>query len=142
MICNIPSWCFKYICRSSQKNFMNGEILLWSASDIVEIKSLFSSILTGREDIEISSYNCLICFLRFLFLILCGCIVSFNLSYDIFQIGAFSLARIVVIFAFWFTCFLEFAIFVFSKFLHWSHNVDWDKIGQYLNAKKLYWDYD
>ena len=79
---------------------MNGEIFLLSSSNIIEIKSLFSSVLTDSEDLEISPCDCSIYFLRLLFSILYVRIVNFNLSNYFFEIGAFRLAGTVVIFAF------------------------------------------
>ena len=46
-----------YFCCSSQKNFMNSEILLVSALDIIDTKSSFKLLLTVLDNLAISSCN-------------------------------------------------------------------------------------
>ena len=66
---------YRYFCCSSQNNLMKGEIILWSVSKIIDLKSLLKLGLTGKNAFDISSWSCPSCTLS-----------SFGFSLDKFEL--------------------------------------------------------
>ena len=98
--------------------------IFWT-SQVKCLTAMLPTMVTGRKDIEISSFKCSV--FIFFVLILHVYKINFNLWYSVFEIGALRLAWTVAIFSPRLTCFSKFTVFVIINFQHLSFNIDWAK---------------